>query len=178
MFAKYPMSYLEGLSDIMLSTQTLTPGKQYTFTFQKGGFFSFDFSSDADIIQGLKDRMGNYGEIVGVSRPFASNRWVVNVIPTVPVTVDQSVSAFDTSWKDMGYDNITFWRSESGIESTAPGGMSEVLPKAAEVIGGVTGKIFKPLVESIKPILPYLIIGGGLFLYVVMRTYIPAPRRN
>lgn len=165
MYTRYPISYLEGFSDIMLSTQTLTPGQRYTFSFQKGGFFTFEFGSDAEILQGLRDRLGNYGEVISVSRPFFSNRWVVTVIPTTPVTVDQWTSAFEIAWQDMGYSNITFWRAESGEVSTAQGGISEVLPSVTGAIGKAVGEAVRPVGESLKPIMPYIVIGAGIFIF-------------
>lgn len=143
-------------------------GKSVTFTFQKGGYFSFDFTSDTTILQGLRERMANYGNVMSVSRPLFSNRWVVTVIPTVSVNVNQWWDAFDSSWKDMGYSDISFIQAEGGAISTLPGGLQQFVPEVTKPIGIAIGG---GVGEIVKPLLPYILLFG--IGYVLLFTGFP-----
>ncbi len=159
------LGYFESLGEILTMGSAPAVWQPVTFTFQKGGFFSFDFTSDITILQGLRDRISNYGDVISVSRPLFSNRWVVTVIPSTSVPVSQWWDAFDVSWRDMGYSDINFLQAEGGSVSTQPGGVSqvvqEVVPDVAGSIGTAVSNIISPIV---KPLLPYALILGGIYL--------------
>lgn len=144
-------------------------GQQTTFTFQKAGIFGsiFLFDSDAAILSALRERMGNYGNIISASRPFFSDRWTIVVIPTASVTVSQWLDAFDSSWKDMGYE-VSFIQAETGGISTQPGGVAQIIPSITETAGEAAAAAVKPLIEAAKPLLPYIVIGGIAFLLITM----------
>ncbi len=138
---------------------TLSPGTPATFTFQESGWFFF-FERASSILQGLRDRMGNYGDIISVSRPLFSDRWVIVITPTTQATLSDWLSAFDTSWKDMGY-TVTFIQAEGGIISTQPGGVTQILPSIGTTIGETAQSI-------IKPIFTYVLI--GIIVYAGIKT--------
>jgi len=139
----------------LLTSNILSIGQTYSFTFESGGWFFWDVTGT--IQAGLRERMANYGEIISVTRGLFSDRYVVTVIPTVETTVDNWLSAFDSSWKDMGYDNVIFITAEGGTVSTQPGGISEVVPQVGEVA-----------LSALKPILPYALVFLGLYLAITM----------
>jgi len=152
-----------GLGAVLLPSNILGAGNQYVFTFESGEWFFF--GSVATIKQELAERMANFGDITGVSRGLFSDRYVVNAVPSVNVTLSDWLSAFDVSWRDMGYDNIIFVSAEGGFVSTQPGGISEivgdVLPSLGSSVGSTVGEI-------IKPIFPYLLIGIALYAGINM----------
>jgi hypothetical protein len=147
---------------ILSMSDTLSPGTPATFTFQKSGILGslFFFDSDASILQGLQDRMGNYGNMVSVSRPLFSDRWVIVVTPAAQATLSDWLSAFDVSWRDMGY-TVDFIQAEGGIVSTQPGGVSQILPSLGSVIGTTAQEI-------IKPVFTYVLI--GVIVYAGIKT--------
>ena len=144
---------------ILSTSDTLSPGTPATFTFQESGWFFF-FESESSILQGLRDRMGNYGDIVSVSRPLFSDRWVIIVTPIAQITLSDWLSAFDVSWRDMGY-TVDFIQAEGGIVSTQPGGISQILPSLGSVIGTTAQEI-------IKPVFTYVLI--GVIVYAGIKT--------
>lgn len=178
---------LGDFGEILTMGSVLAGGQPATFTFQKGGFFSFDFTSDTTILQGLRERMANYGDIIKVYRPFFSNRWIVTVVPSASVTVSQWWDAFDTSWKDMDYSDISLLQVEGGAVSTEPVGLPqvvhEVVPSVSESVGTAVSNIVSPIV---KPLLPYVLIFGGIYLlfkvgipeYTKTRVKVGARRRK
>ena len=147
---------------ILSTSDVLSPGTPATFTFQKSGILGslFFFDSDASILQGLQDRMGNYGNMVSVSRPLFSDRWVIIVTPIAQITLSDWLSAFDVSWRDMGYD-VTFIQAEGGTVSTQPGGVSQILPSLGSVIGTTAQEI-------IKPVFTYVLF--GVIVYAGIKT--------
>jgi len=140
---------------VLLTSNILSIGQQYTFTFESGEWFFLDTTG---VIQAdLNERMANYGEVISVTRGLFSDRYIVIVIPTVETTLDNWLSAFDSSWRDMRYDNIIFISAEGGTVSTQPGGIAEVIPQVGEVA-----------VSMLKPILPYALLFLGVYLAITM----------
>ncbi len=129
-------------------------GNEYTFTFESGEWFFLEGTSG--IRQALAERMANVGQIVKVDRGWFSDRYIVTVIPTDEVTLETWLSAFDSSWRDMGFDSINFMSIEGGTSSSEPGGIVGVIPEVTQIVGHTVGGT---LSETIKPLLPYLIIG-------------------
>ncbi len=148
---------------ILSMNDTLSSGTSATFTFETTGFFGsfFAFVSETSILEGLRERMANYGNILSVTRYFLSDRFVVTVIPDTQVTLLDWLSAFDVSWRDMGWDNIAFIQAEGGTVSTQPGGVAQILPSIGSVIGTTAQGI-------IKPIFTYVLI--GIIVYVGVKT--------
>ncbi len=140
---------------VLLTSNVLRIGQPATFTFESGEWFFFD--TTGDIQAGLNERISNYGEIISVTRGLFSDRYIVTVVPVIETTVGNWLSAFDVSWRDMGYDNIIFISVEGGAVSTQPGGISQVIPQVGEVA-----------VSALKPILPYALLFVGAYLAITM----------
>jgi len=153
----------------LLTSDVLQVGNQYVFTFESGEWFFFD--STGDIQVGLNERMANIGAISSVIRGLFSDRYIVTVIPTDEVSLNTWLMAFDASWKDMGYDHITFITSEGGTVSTQPGGIVELIPN----IGGTAGRT---VTEIIKPLFPYILIGIVVYAGIKMLPEIIQGRRS
>jgi len=173
MYDAHPfLGYFGNFGAILSMGSVPAVGQPVTFTFQKGGFFSFDFTSDTTILQGLRERISNYGDVIGVSRPLFSNRWIVTVVPSSSVPVSQWWDAFDVSWGDMGYDDIILFQVEGGAVSTQPGGVSQVMQEVIPDVGGAVGTTISNIVTPIlKPLLPYALILGGI--YILFKVGIP-----
>jgi hypothetical protein len=152
-----------GFGDVLLPSNVLVAGNQYVFTFESGEWFFF--GSISTIRDGLNERLANFGTITGVSRGFFSDRYVVNVVPSVNVTLSDWLSAFDVSWRDMGYDSITFVSAEGGLVSTQPGGVSEVVGNVLPSLGSAVGSTAS---EILKPIYPYILIGVIAYAGITM----------
>lgn len=139
---------------VLSLNDTLAIGTPATFTFEESGWF-FLFETESSILQGLQERMGNYGYVSSVSRPLFSDRWVVTINPVAQVTLSDWLSAFDASWRDMGY-TVTFIQAEGGSVSTQPGGVSQLLPSLGTTIGETAQQI-------IKPLFTYILIGVAVY---------------
>ena len=146
----------------LLTSNILRAGQPATFTFESGEWFFFDVTGA--IQAGLNERMSNYGEVIKVTRSLFSDRYIVTVIPMTETTVGNWLSAFDASWRDMGYDNIIFISAEGGMVSAQPGGITEVIPQIGEVA-----------VSALKPIVPYAL--GFLAIYLAI-TLLPTLSRR
>jgi len=140
---------------VLLTSNYLSIGQQYTFTWESGEWFFLDTTG---VIQAdLNERMANYGEVISVTRGLFSDRYIVTIVPMVETTLDNWLLAFDNSWQDMGYDNIIFISAEGGTVSTQPGGVAEVIPQVGEVA-----------VSALKPILPYALAFLGIYLAITL----------
>lgn len=144
---------------VLLTSNYLSVGQQYVFTFESGEWFFL--GGTGSIQSDLNERMANIGQVIGVTRGLFSDRYIVTVIPTDEVTLNTWISAFDASWKDMEYDNITFITAEGGLISSQPGGIKELLPD----IGGTVGQTVTGI---IKPLFPYILI--GIVVYVGIQS--------
>ena len=154
---------------ILLSSNILSIGQTYSFTFESGEWFFFD--NTGEIQAGLNERMANLGEIVSVTRSLFSDRYIVIVVPTNETTLGDWLSAFDVSWRDIGYDNIIFITAEGGILSTQPGGIAQVIPQVGEVAAST-------LASTLKPLLPYALAFLGLYLAITMLPILTTRRRH
>jgi hypothetical protein len=96
--------------------------------------------------------MANLGQITSVTRSLFSDRYVVTILSTSNVSLVDWLSAFDVSWRDMGWDSIVFDMAEEGMISSQPGGVGELIPDIGGVVGGT-------VVEIIKPLFPYILLG-------------------
>jgi hypothetical protein len=164
------------LGAILSSSDYLGIGQNYTFTFEKQGFFSsvFVFDSDTDIQRGLQERMANYGSIVSLRRPLFSDRWIVVVTPSVLVTLENWISSFETSFADMGY-SIGFIQAEGGVVSTRPGGTLEVITEAGEDILTPLGQT---AASAIKPLFPYILGAIGIYAVIMVLPRLAVKRRG
>lgn len=147
---------------ILLSSDILTAGNQFVFTFESGEWFFL--GSTSTIRSGLAERMANFGEVVSVTRGLFSDRYIVTVVSTINAALSDWLSVFDVSWRDMGYDNITFVAAEGGAVSSQPGGLIEMVPQIGEI--GVS---------ALKPIFPYIL--GFLAVYLAI-TLLPTLTRR
>lgn len=141
---------------ILTFDSILRPGNQYVFTFSSGRLF--EYRSEDWVLKNLRERLSNFGYVVSVNRPFFSDRYVVVVQPSVPVSLYDFLNAFDVSWKDMGYENYSFIQAEEGTVSTQPGGLPQVIPSAGEVAS-------QTVYSMVKPFVPYLFVLAGLYLF-------------
>lgn len=150
---------------VLLTSNYLSIGQQYTFTFESGEWFFFD--TTGSIQSDLNERLANIGQVISVTRGLFSDRYVITVIPTDEVTLDTWLMAFDSSWKDMGYDNIIFITAEGGTISTQPGGLSQVIPQVGDIVAG-----------GLKPMLPYALTFLGIYLAITMLPAILSRRQH
>ena len=150
---------------ILLLSDILTAGNQFTFSFESGEWFFL--GSTSTIRSGLAERMANFGEVISVVRGLFSDRYIVTVVPTVNATLNDWLSVFDVSWRDMGYDNITFVAAEGGVVSTQPGGLIEIMPQIGEI--GVS---------ALKPIVPYALGFLAIYLAIQMLPMLTARRKS
>ncbi len=141
---------LGSFGKILLTSEILGSGNSYVFTFSSGEWF-FIHSPETIKVE-LAYRMANLGQIVGVTRSLFSDRYVVTVISTSNESLDSWLSAFDVSWRDMGWDTINFIMTEEGSISSEAGGISTVIPNIGMTVGAT-------VTEAIKPLFPYLLIG-------------------
>ncbi len=139
---------------ILSPSDTVPVGKESVFTYAHGKIF--EFNSDDWVRANLRDRMSNYGNVVTADRALFSDRYVIKVIPSVAVTLDDWINAFDASWVDMGYNNAILVMAETGSVSSQAGGVSEIIPDIGSTVGTTIGTT---LTNTIKPLFPYLIIG-------------------
>ena len=147
---------LSGIGDfgrILLSSDKLFPGNQYTFTFEHGKWI--EISSSGDVQEKLRYFLQNYGDILRVDRALFSGRYVVVVAPKIEATLPQWLAAFDYSWKNMGYGDAKYISTEEGVGSTQPGGLPQLFTGAGESI-----------FQLLKPFAPYLI--GALALAILL----------
>ncbi|MCL6542089.1 MAG: hypothetical protein K6T87_16150 [Roseiflexus sp.] len=140
---------------LVLPNQILSPNNTYVFTFDHGRIF--EYRSAEWVLENLRKRLSNYGYVVSVSRPIFSDRYSVVVMPSVSVSLENWLDAFDSSWKDMGYNNYTFIRAEEGEVTTQPGGLPQIIPSGAEVIG-------QTVQQAVSPFIPYVLLLGGIYL--------------
>ena len=143
---------------ILLSSEILSSGSSYVFTFSSGEWFFLH--SPETIKVDLAERMVNLGQITSVTRNLFSDRYVVTVISVSNETLDSWLSAFDVSWRDMGWDTIVFDMAEEGTISSQPGGVGELIPE-------ISGTVGQTITEIIKPLFPYILIG------IVVYTMLP-----
>jgi len=146
----------------LLTSNYLSIGQQYTFTWESGEWFFWD--STGEIQVALNERLANIGQVISVTRGLFSDRYIVTVIPTDEVTLNTWLMAFDASWKDMGYDSIIFITAEGGAISTQPGGISQVIPQVGDIAA-----------STLKPFLPYALVFLGIYLAI---TLMPALSRR
>lgn len=147
---KFPLDGFFGA--VVLSSSVLRPRNEYVFTFEHGRIF--EYRSDSWVLENLRDRMANYGDVISVNRPLFSSRYLVTVIPTLERSLAEWVSAFDSSWKDMGYGNAVFVMAEEGRVASEPGGVAQIIPEIPKLTG-----------ELVKPVLPYaLLLGVGYIM--------------
>jgi len=146
------------LGAILTSGAILKSGSQYTFTWSHGRFF--EYNTEAWVKENLNYRLQNFGEVVSTNRPLFSDHWVIVIVPTMDVSVSDWVSAFDASWKDMGYGGASLVQVEGGAVSTAPGGVQQIIPEVGTIVG-------KTAFEILKPLLPYVLIAGVGYLLLI-----------
>lgn len=158
---------------ILVSSDILGSGNTYNFTFASGEWLFLH--GTATIQSQLQDRMSNLGQIVSVSRGLFSDHYVVTILSTSNESLDSWLSAFDVSWRDMGYNSITFVTSEEGVISTQPGGLTEILPSVGSTIGTTVGTAVQGLIQ---PIFKYVLIGIAVYAGIQMLPKMIARRRR
>lgn len=132
--------------------------EEYTFTFDSGNFFNL--TSETAILTGLKKYLAPYGEILSVSRPLLSNRYIVVIIPKLAGSLPVWEGIMADAWKSTGFDSITMIQAEGGSRSTQPGGLPQIGQQAGEAVGMTVKGIVSPLV-------PYLLIGLAGYLGIL-----------
>ena len=164
-------SGLRGFSGVIGPNDIMSPGTSYTFTYSPTFWDNIKHPLDVDspsaIQAGLVVAMGNYGmnTITGVSRGLFANTWAIIVVPDMQTNVQNWLDAFAAAFSDMGY-SPSFVQAETGTSSSQPGGLQQVVSEAASGIGstiaGTTGSLLKPM-------LPYLLIGGAIYFVILTK---------
>ena len=136
----------------------LSAGKDYTFTYKNDATFQTTFAETvADEIR--KTPVGTFGTVI-VDRPLGSNNFLITVRPNhdYPVSI----------WK-MGIENglnnagikYSLVESEEGAESSKPGGL---VSGTGELLGNTTAGISSILWSGLKPVMPWIILGGAGYI--------------
>ena len=163
----YPsrMQYLGWLGDVLPRGQSLEIGQQYTFTFSFPWFSQYPSSADA--ISFLGGSLAGAANVVNASRGLFSQNFVVTIVPTVSLTVDEFIAAFSDAWKNAPWyvSSPTFVQAEGGSTSTQPGGVAQLLP---EITGDISSTVGSTITATIKPLLPYLLLGIGGYLFLTI----------
>lgn len=164
---------LDDFGAILLTSDILGSGQTYTFTFESGEWLFL--GSTSTIREGLAERMANYGQIISVSRGLFSDRYIVTVVPTSSVSLGDWLSAFDASWRDLGYDHITFVTAEGGAVSSQAGGVLEITQKAGqEILAPLGGAV----ASGLKPLLPYILGIAGIYFLIVLSPRLMSKRKG
>lgn len=156
-------SGFRGFSDILGRNDVLMPSQKYTFTFVFPWYSQYP--SDSDAIQFLNQSLGGAAQVISSSRALFSSNYVVTIIPSVSLTVDEFISAFSDAWKGAPWyvAEPTFVQVEGGVVSSQPGGLVEL---ASSVTGGTAEAAAAAAKAAIKPLLPYILIGGGILALI------------
>lgn len=147
---------LSGFGDFglyLLSSDKLSPGNQYVFTFESGKWI--EISSSSDVQDRLRYFMQNYGDVLRVDRALFSGRYTVVVAPKIEATLPQWLTAFTYAWINMGYGDAKYISAEGGTISSQPGGLPQLFTGAGEVF-----------FQTLKPFVPYLV--GALALVILL----------
>jgi len=152
---------------ILSSNEYLGVGNEYVFTFAHGRFF--EYNSSEWVKGALAERLSSWGDVLTVNRPLFSDHYIIVVKPTFDMDLTTWLQAFDYAWKDMGYSSYSFVSAEVGSISSQPGGFEQLGKQVGETIGGSIGEITKPL-------LPYILIGGGVYLAILLLPSLMAAR--
>lgn len=160
----YKFLGFRGFGDILTQSQSLIPGETYTFTFSFPWYSQYP--SDSDAIQFLGQSLIGAATVILASRALFSSNYTVTIIPSVSLTVDEFISAFSDAWRSAPWyvHEPAFVMVEGGSSSSHPGGIAEVVPDVAGKIGET---VSKALGAGVKPLLPYLLIGGGIYLLIL-----------
>jgi hypothetical protein len=134
----------------LTGSDQIKKGEKYSFTFDSGEFFVF--SSEKSILDGLKKYLAPYADVLSVSRPLMSNRYIVVIVPKLSGSLPVWEGIFKDAWHSINFDEVTLLQAEGGTKSTQPGG----LPQVGIEIGGAVGEAAKGVVT---PLAPYLLIG-------------------
>lgn len=150
------------LGTLLSENDIVSSNYQYTFTYYLG-FWVWD---DPDTIQSqLADffRGAEIGSVLLVTRPLFSTHYVITLQPLIDLPLYNFLDTFDIAFKSMGYDAPEFLSAERGNASSQPGGLQQITQSIAgnisETIGGTIG-------ATIKPVIPYALLGVGLYLAV------------
>ncbi len=158
----------------MLSlTSTLKKGMPYTLTFD--GRAVFNFAGVSSIKEDLAARLGDLGmgEVTDVSRALFSNYYAVTIIPAETMPLSDMVAAFVWVWPLVGFPDASFLSAEGGMESSQPGGMAELLPSVGKAVGET---VSDTIGATLRPLVPYLVIGAAIVVVVVFWPRIVAGR--
>ncbi len=114
---------LGDLAAILAVNDRLTVNQRYTFTFDTNQLLNL--ASESDVRSKLQYFLGpNYGDVVGVTRPLFSGRYLVTVVPKAAYPLSAWLNAFNYAWSNMpGFESITWRQTEGGVVSTVPGGI-------------------------------------------------------
>jgi hypothetical protein len=157
-------SYLGYFGDVLSGAQVLEVGQPYTFTFSFPWYSQYPSSSEA--MSFLGSTLSGAANVISASRGLFSGNFVVTIVPTAAsLTVDDLVSAFSDAWKSAPWyiASPTFVQAEGGAISTQPGGVSQLLPEVTGEVGQVVGQ---SITAAIKPLLPYILLGVGGYLFL------------
>lgn len=160
----YKFLGFRGFGDILPRSQSLIPNQSYTFTFSFPWYSQYP--SDSDAIQFLGDSLSGAATITKVSRALFSSNYVVTIIPSVQLTVDEFISAFSDAWRNAPWyvAEPGFVQAEGGTTSSEAGGLQQLIPDITGSLGETVGKAVG---AGVKPLLPYLLIGGGIYLLIL-----------
>ncbi|MBT9169558.1 MAG: hypothetical protein DDT19_02919 [Syntrophomonadaceae bacterium] len=145
-------------SRILRDDSVLNIGSVYTFTFEHGRIF--EFRTDSWVRERLNYFMQNFGRVISARRPLFTNRYTITVIPRIRASLSDWLSAFDYSWRQMGYRAASFIIAEAGGEVTEPVGIQRVARGVGETVA-----------EALRPLTPILVMVG---IGIICVTMLPA----
>lgn len=157
--------FLGYFGDVLSRDQILEIGQKYTFTFSFPWYSQYPSSSEAMSFLGAS--LSGAASVVNVSRGLFSGNFVVTIVPVTSLTMDEFISAFSDAWKNAPWyvASPTFIQAEGGAISTQPGGVSQFLPEVTGEVGQVIGQ---SITAAVKPLLPYILLGIGGYLFFTL----------
>lgn len=141
---------------ILQQKETLREGVPYTITYNSGRFL--EYRTETWVQEQLRSLLNSYLEVMSAIRPLFSGNYVIKVVPYQDMPLSQAVGLINSAWVQMGYGSATYVLIESDVtSSSSPGGLPGVVSQTTAAIGSGAGNLLQPL-------LPYLLLGGGLWL--------------
>lgn len=160
---------LGALGELLTSDKILSLNKKYTFQFDSGKLI--DLKSDSWVLDQLRFFMQNYGEVVSVDGFITAKSYAIVVYPKIETTLANWLSAFEYSWKGMGYSGVVFIKATEGESSSGStfASLLSIPEKIASAVGKATGSLVGESVGgslsgALKPVIP--VVFGVLALVV------------
>jgi len=123
---------------------------------------TFITSSDNTIRKQLKSRIGRYLDILSVTRPLFSGRYIIRLKPKTNISLEAIKASVLSSFYGMGFSEAQIVGVSKTDTAVAPGGLQGLAP----VIGaGIS--------DMVRPLLPLVLLG---FAFLIIPRILPAKK--